>query len=92
VSVSPLPLDPGPQARTLLRHLLEVGDVVGRDDAGCTVIQLAADDWLLEQLMTFDAGSEDLEDNGDGEPDDDAEPDIPAMSPDRVPPKQASAA
>jgi hypothetical protein len=29
--------------------------------------------WLLEQLMTFEAGAEDLEDNGDGEPDDDAE-------------------
>ena len=36
---------------------------------------LAVDDWLLDRLMTFDAGSEDLEDNGDGEADDDPEED-----------------
>jgi hypothetical protein len=45
--------------------------------AGRVVITLAVDDWLLEQLLTFDGGAEDLEDNGDGEPDDDAEPDGP---------------
>ena len=39
-------------------HLLENGDIIGRDEAGRTVIQLAADDWLLEQLMALDAGSE----------------------------------
>ena len=50
-------------------HLLETGDIVGRDDAGRTVIQVAADDWLLEQLLTFDGGAEDLEDNADAEPD-----------------------
>ena len=69
MAVLPLPLDPGSQARTILHHLLENGDIIGRDEAGRTVIQLSADD-SLEQLMTFDAGSEDLEDNGDGEPDD----------------------
>jgi hypothetical protein len=41
------------------------------------VITFAVDDWLLERLLTFDAGSEDLEDNGDGEPDGDAEEDGP---------------
>jgi hypothetical protein len=53
--------------------LLERGDVAGEDDAGRTVTRFAVDDWLLEQLLTFDAGSEQLEDNGDAEPDDDAE-------------------
>ena len=78
--VTALPLDPGAQARALLRHLLEAGDIVGRDAAGRTVIQLVADDWLLNQLMTFDAGAEELEDDGD------AEDDGPAvLSFDRVP-------
>ena len=63
--VTALPLDPGAQARALLHRLLEAGDVIGRDDAGRTVIQLAADDWLLAQLLTFDAGAEDLEDEDD---------------------------
>ena len=67
--VTALPLNPGAQARALLRHLLDAGDIVGRDEAGRTVIQLAADDWLLDQLMTFDAGAEDVEDGGDAEDD-----------------------
>jgi hypothetical protein len=45
------------------------------------VIQLAADDWLLEQIMTFDAGSEGLEDG-----DEDEAPAV--LSFDRVPPRQ----
>jgi hypothetical protein len=44
MSVTALPLDPSAQARTLLRHLLEAGDIIGKDMAGCTVIQLVADD------------------------------------------------
>jgi hypothetical protein len=52
-----LPLDPGAQARGLLHHLLERGNIVGQDAAGRTVIQLAADDWLLEQLLSFDSCS-----------------------------------
>jgi hypothetical protein len=79
MSIAILPLDPGAQARALLHHLLERGDIVGRDAAGRTVIQLAADDWLLEQLLSFDSHSEDLERGGDAEPDDDAEPDGPRM-------------
>jgi hypothetical protein len=63
-----------------LHHLLENGHIIGRDAAGRTVIQLAADDWLLDQLMTFDSGSEDFEDSSD------AEDDGPAvLSFDRVP-------
>ena len=57
MSLAVLPLDPGAQARALLHHLLERGDIVGRDAAGRTVIQLAADDWLLEQLLSFDSHS-----------------------------------
>jgi hypothetical protein len=83
MSVTRLPLDPGAQARALLRHFLEAGDIVGRDGNGRTVIQLATDDWLLERLMTFDTGAEDLEDG------DDAEDDGPVMlSFDRVPAKR----
>jgi hypothetical protein len=79
MSVTALPLDSGDQARVLLHHLLESGDIIGRDEAGRAVIQLTADDWLLEQLMTFDAGAEDLEDGGDREPDDDRERDGPTV-------------
>jgi hypothetical protein len=72
-------LDPGSQARTIPHHLLERADIAGSDAAGRTVITFAVDDWLLEQLLTFDAGSEDLEDDGDAEPDDDAEQDGPVF-------------
>ena len=77
MTVVPLPIDAASQARTLLYHLLEHGDVAGRDAAGRTVITLAVDDWLLERLLTFDAGSEDIEDGGYDEPDDAEESDGP---------------
>jgi hypothetical protein len=32
--VTALPLDPGAQARALLRHLLEAGDIIGKDGDG----------------------------------------------------------
>ena len=81
--VTALPLDSGAQARALLHHLLEAGDIIGRDRIGRTVIQLAADDRLLDQLTTFDADVENLEDGGD------AEDDGPAvLSFDRVPAKR----
>jgi hypothetical protein len=70
MSVTALPLDPGVQARALLHYLLEAGDVIGRDQAGRTVITLAVDDRTLEQLLAFDAAAEDFEDGGDAEPDD----------------------
>jgi hypothetical protein len=80
MSITALPVDPGVQARALLHHLLEAGEIIGRDGAGRTVIQFAAADWLLDQLMMFDAGSEDLEDGGDTEDDGPA-----VLSFDRVP-------
>ena len=75
MAVVSLPTDAGSQSRDILDHLLEHGDVAGRDAAGRTVITLAVDDWLLERLLTFDARAEDHQCNGDGEPDDDAEED-----------------
>jgi hypothetical protein len=69
-----LPLDPGAQARALLHHILEQGDVIGADASGRTIIQLAVDDWVFDQLLQFDGGGEDLEGNGDVEPDDEWEP------------------
>jgi hypothetical protein len=70
-----LPLDPGTEARVLLHHILEQGDVVGTDRAGRTIIQLAVDDWVFDRLLEFDGGGEDLEDSGDRELDDQREPD-----------------
>jgi hypothetical protein len=86
--IVPLPLPPGVEARALLHHLLEHGDVVGRDPAGRTVIQLALDDWVYEKLMTFDTEATELEDGGDGEPDADNEEDwLPVALLDVVRPK-----
>jgi hypothetical protein len=78
MTVVPLHLEPGSQARTILHHLLERGDIAAHDVARRTVSTLTVDDWLLEQLLTFDPGAEDLENGGDLEPDDDAEEDEPA--------------
>jgi hypothetical protein len=72
MAVVPLPLSLNVQARALLHHLLEHGDVVGRDTAGRTIIQLAVDDRILETLMTFDAEAAylepELDDEEDGPP------------------------
>jgi hypothetical protein len=56
-TVAPLPIDNATQVRTILHHLLEHGDIAGRDVAGHTVIRLAVDEWLLERLLTFDPGA-----------------------------------
>lgn len=79
MAIVPLPLPPGLEARALLHHLIEYGDVVGRDIAGRTIIQLAVDDWGLEKLLTFDADAVELEDERDGEPDADDEEDGPSV-------------
>ena len=75
MAVVALHTDAGSQARAILHHLLQHSDVAGRDAVGRTVITLAVDDWLLDRLMTFDAASEDMEDNGDSERDDEPEED-----------------
>jgi hypothetical protein len=66
MAIVPLPLLPASEARALLHHLLEHGDVVGRDTVGRTIIQLAVDDRTLETLVTFDA-------EADSEPEPDEE-------------------
>ncbi len=69
MAIVPLPLPPAVEARALLHHLLEHGDVMGRDTAGRTIIQLAVDDWALERLLTFDAEAAELEPEPDDEED-----------------------
>ena len=44
MAVVPLPLSQDVQARALLHHLLEHGDIVGKDSSGRTAIQLSVDD------------------------------------------------
>jgi hypothetical protein len=52
---------------SVLHQLLQHGDIAGRDTAGRTVLQLAVDDWLLDELWAFDADAKDLKDS-DAEP------------------------
>jgi hypothetical protein len=75
MAILPLPQSPGDEARALLHHFLEHGDIVGRDTAGRSIIQLTVDDWTLEKLATFDADGAELEDGADAEPDPDDEED-----------------
>ena len=69
MAIVPLPLCQDVQARALLHHLLEHGDIVGTDAVGRTIIQLAVDDRVLETLMTFDADAAELEPEPDEEED-----------------------
>jgi hypothetical protein len=69
MAIVPLPLSQDVQARALLHHLLEHGDIVGGDATGRTIIQLAVDDRVLETLMMFDAEAAELEPEPDGEED-----------------------
>jgi hypothetical protein len=69
MAVVPLPLPPNIAARPLLHHLLEHGDIVGRDAAGDTIIQLSVNDHVLENLMTFDADAAEFEPEPDDEED-----------------------
>jgi hypothetical protein len=79
MAIVPLTLSPGAEARVLLNHILEHGDIVGRDTAGRAIIKLAVDDWVLDKLMTFDAEAAELED-ADGEPEPDDELDTAPLS------------
>jgi hypothetical protein len=61
-------------ARDLLRMIIEHGHVEEIcETTGRTTLRLELEDWQQELLNVFDAGSEDLEDDGDGEEDLDAE-------------------
>jgi hypothetical protein len=54
----------------LLQHILEHGDMVGKDTAGRTTIQLALADALLDGLLSFGADAADSDEGGDNEPND----------------------
>src|SRR5690606_28504483 len=56
------------EAERLLRDILEHGDIVGRDAAGRTIIQLALEGPAFERLMVFGADAVEAEDGGDDEP------------------------
>jgi hypothetical protein len=47
--------------RAVLTRIIATGDVVGRDAHGRTVLAVAVDNWLLDELAAFGAGLEDLE-------------------------------
>jgi hypothetical protein len=87
MAIVPLPLPLGAEARALLHDLLEHGDIVGRDTAGRTIVQLAVDDWALERLLTFDADAAELEDGADAEAGPDDEEDGPPLTVELVRPK-----
>jgi hypothetical protein len=56
------------EADRLLRTIFEAGDLVGRDDAGRMVIQLAVKPRDFDRLMAFGADAVEAEDGGDDEP------------------------
>lgn len=55
--------------RSILGQILSTGDVLGRDEAGRTVLAVAVEDWLFDALAAFDADLEDLEPEPDEEDD-----------------------
>jgi hypothetical protein len=87
MAIVPLPIPPGAEARALLHHLLEHGDIVGSDSTGRTIVQLAVDDWTLDKLASFDADVAELEDGSDSEPDADDEEDGSPVVVDLVQPR-----
>jgi hypothetical protein len=56
------------EADRLLQTILEAGDLVGQDDAGRMVIQLAVEPLDFDRLMAFGADAVEAEDGGDDEP------------------------
>jgi hypothetical protein len=56
--------------RSILAQILGTGDVLGRDQAGRTVLAVSVEDWLFDALAAFNAELEDLE----PEPDEDDDP------------------
>jgi hypothetical protein len=54
----------------ILANILMTGDVIGRDVKGRTVLTVAVDEWLFDELAAFGTELEDLE----PEPDEDDDP------------------
>jgi hypothetical protein len=53
------------QTRDIVNEILDTGDVIGQDDEGRTLIQLAVDPMLLDELYVYDAATADLEPDAD---------------------------
>jgi hypothetical protein len=62
MSIVPLPLPPDAEARALLHHVLEHGDVVGQDPVAGWPSGWRWTDWTINQLMGFEAEASDFED------------------------------
>ena len=63
--------------RSILAQILGTGDVLGRDEAGRTVLAVAVEDWLFDELAAPDAALEDPEpelDEEDDPPEDEGAP------------------
>jgi hypothetical protein len=55
--------------RSILAQILATGDVLGRDEVGRTVLAVAVEDWLFDELAALDADLADLEPEPDEEDD-----------------------
>ena len=53
------------QTRDIVNEILETGDVIGQDGEGRTLIQLAVDPMMLDELCVYDAATADLEPDAD---------------------------
>jgi hypothetical protein len=71
MSISAFPRPGGRNvAKDLLRMIIDTGHVEETCQVtGRTVMRLELEDWQVELLSVFDAGSEDLENEGDAEED-----------------------
>jgi hypothetical protein len=55
--------------RAILANPLATGDVLGRDEGGRTILAVAINDWLFDELAVFGTGLEDLKPEPDEEDD-----------------------
>jgi hypothetical protein len=53
------------QTRDIVNEILETVDIVGEDAEGRTLIQLAVDPMMLDELCMYDAAAADLEPDAD---------------------------
>ena len=53
------------QTRDIVNEILETGDIIGQDEAGRTLIQLAVDPMMLDELCVYDAATADFEPDAD---------------------------
>jgi len=84
MAILSLPLPPAVDARALLHHLLEHGDIIGSDHCGPEYHPAGGGRLGAGEALAFDADAAELEDGGDDEPDE-----CQALSFDRVSPLRA---